>query len=67
MSFIQLVSEKRMNKAKEMLRDTDIMVKDITQQVGYFDAASFVRKFKETEGLTPSEYRIRYKEYKKQK
>ena len=62
MSFIQLVSEKRMNRAKEMLRGTDVMVKDITQQVGYLDAASFVRKFKEMEGLTPSEYRARYKE-----
>ena len=56
-SFGQLVSIRRMDKARELLSQTDMMIKDITREVGYLDAASFVRKFKEAEGMTPSEYR----------
>lgn len=57
MSFIQLLSMKRMELAKQLLRTTDTMVKDIVPMVGYLDTASFVRKFKEAEGVTPTEYR----------
>ena len=57
MSFIQMLSGLRMRRAKELLADTDLMVKEITRRIGYLDAASVVRKFKESEGITPSEYR----------
>ena len=37
--------------------NTDIPVKDIVAQIGYIDAANFVRKFKGYEGITPGQYR----------
>ncbi len=56
-SFIQLVSMLRMAQAKKALLSTDQRIKDIVAAVGYLDVASFTRKFKEAEGMTPSEYR----------
>ncbi|UUZ85258.1 helix-turn-helix domain-containing protein [Paenibacillus sp. P26] len=47
----------RLNNAKRSLRDSNSPVKDIVQQIGYFDASSFIRKFKSEVGLTPGEYR----------
>ena len=56
-SFIQYVSLLRIGRAKQMLLDTDLKIKDIVQRVGYQDMASFSRKFKESEGVTPQQYR----------
>ena len=56
-SFIQYVSMLRIARAKELLVTTDDKIKDIVAQVGYQDMASFTRKFKEYEGVTPMEYR----------
>ena len=56
-SFIQYVSMLRIARAKELLVNTDDKIKDIVAQVGYQDMASFTRKFKEYEGVTPMEYR----------
>lgn len=56
-SFIQYVSMLRIARAKELLLTTDDKIKDIVARVGYQDMASFTRKFKEYEGVTPMEYR----------
>lgn len=57
LSFIQLVSNLRLARARQELVDTDDRIKDIIARCGYLDMASFSRKFKEVEGLTPGEYR----------
>lgn len=49
--------EIRIDQAKKMLESNDCSVKDIVQSVGYYDASSFIRKFKKEVGLTPGEYR----------
>lgn len=56
-SFLQLVSLFRIERAKAELLQTDDKIKDIVAHVGYLDLASFTRKFREMEGLTPGEYR----------
>lgn len=56
-SFIQYVSMLRIAKAKKALVETDDKIKDIVTRLGYQDLASFTRKFKEYEGVTPMEYR----------
>lgn len=56
-TFIQLVSMMRIARAKEELIATDDKIKEIVARVGYLDVASFTRKFKEAEGMTPGEYR----------
>ncbi|MDR6885233.1 helix-turn-helix domain-containing protein [Bacillus sp. 3255] len=47
----------RINNAKRLLRESNASIKDIVQQVGYFDTSSFIRKFKAEVGVTPGEYR----------
>lgn len=58
-SFITYLSEYRIEKAKELLRDVSVNVKDISIKVGYRDSNYFTKVFKRTMGETPSEYRIR--------
>jgi AraC-like DNA-binding protein len=58
-SFIDYVSILRLEKAKELLMTTNLPVKDIVGRVGYMDTASFLRKFKTTEGITPIQFRER--------
>ncbi|OPZ93056.1 MAG: HTH-type transcriptional regulator YesS [Firmicutes bacterium ADurb.Bin419] len=47
----------RINKAKELLRNTDKNTKDISNDVGYKDVNYFYRTFKKFIGVPPSEYR----------
>ena len=47
----------RMEKAKELLRNTDMMTKEISTAVGYEDERVFMRRFKKHTGLTTGQYR----------
>lgn len=47
----------RIQKAKELLADSDLPLKDIAEQVGYYNVSSFTRRFKLSQGITPGEYR----------
>lgn len=58
-SFIVYLSELRIEKAKELLADVSVNVKDISTRVGYRDSNYFTKVFKRNTGETPSEYRIR--------
>jgi len=53
----EFLSNLRMEKAKELLRDTDLRIKDICIAVGYDDDYSFSRVFKKYTGMTASQYR----------
>lgn len=57
-SFIIYLSEFRVEKAKELLADVSVNVKDISQKVGYRDSNYFAKVFKRITGVTPSEYRL---------
>ena len=47
----------RMEKAKQMLRDTKIPVYEIGESVGYKDAKYFSQQFMKVVGVKPAEYR----------
>ena len=47
----------RMEKAKELLQDTNMLVREISTAVGYEDAHVFMRRFKKYAGMTPGQYR----------
>lgn len=51
------VWNKRLEKAMELLKETDWNVDDISKSVGYDTPSSFQRKFKQTMGITPTQYR----------
>lgn len=54
---LQYLTALRMERAKELLLDPKLTVKQISDQLGYSDMRSFVRFFKKAEGCTPNEYR----------
>lgn len=47
----------RMEKAKELLRDTDLSIDDIGESVGYDNRHSFSKAFKKYAGHPPASYR----------
>ena len=47
----------RMNRAKQLLKETDMLVKDVADAVGYEDEHVFMRRFKKYTGQTPGGYR----------
>ncbi|MHA6531401.1 helix-turn-helix domain-containing protein [Paenibacillus sp. BAC0078] len=55
-NFIDYLTELRLEKAKELLRDTDLKMNDVAQQVGY-QQSYFNRIFKKQEDITPTRYR----------
>ena len=54
---VQLITLKRINAAKNYLRDTDMLISEIAAQVGISDYNYFTKVFKSAEGMTPSQYR----------
>ncbi|MCZ8511090.1 helix-turn-helix domain-containing protein [Paenibacillus filicis] len=55
-NFIDYLTELRMAKAKELLRNSERKINDIAEQVGY-QHSYFNRIFKKYEGITPTRYR----------
>ena len=57
MTFTEYVTKKRMEKAKQLLRQTERPSGDIATEVGFKDPHYFSYVFKKTQGCTPREYR----------
>ena len=55
------LNEYRMMIAQQLLRDTSLSVKDITEKVGFVDQFHFSKRFKQCSGLSPAQYRARPK------
>ncbi|WP_309120942.1 response regulator [Paenibacillus sp.] len=51
------VTEKRIHKAKELLRSTDLKIQDIATAVGLDSPSYFARLFKRLNNMSPQEYR----------
>jgi AraC-type DNA-binding domain-containing proteins len=56
-NFSDYLNNVRLNKAKELLADTDEKELSISRNVGYVNINTFIRVFKKYIGLTPGEYR----------
>lgn len=54
------ITETRIEKAKDMLRNKEIKLYEITEKVGYDNANYFTKIFKKHEKYTPSEFREKY-------
>lgn len=62
MTFIEYLTNIRMEKAKDYLRCSANKITDIGNMVGYQDSHYFSYIFKKTQNCTPSEYRLQGKE-----
>lgn len=47
----------RLTKAKELLRNTNLTIEEIAEQVGFLSGNTFIRAFKRQEGITPGAYK----------
>jgi len=56
-SFVKMLTELRMEKAKELLKDPELKIVDIAEQLGYNDSYYFSHCFKKHVGMPPKEYR----------
>ena len=56
-TFVSYVRYQRIQYARKLLDSTDRFIKDIATECGFVDQTSFIRCFKATEGITPSDYR----------
>ncbi|KIL40575.1 hypothetical protein SD70_12560 [Gordoniibacillus kamchatkensis] len=56
-TFSKYVIRLRMEKAKQLLKDSSLKIYEVAQQVGYHDFRHFIKLFKDYEGLTPAQYR----------
>lgn len=57
-SFVTYMTDFRMDRAKELLENVLINIKDVGTEVGYKDSNYFAKVFKRVTGMTPSEYRL---------
>lgn len=57
MTFVQLLTEMRMQKAVHLLKTTSLPIHDIAEQTGYDTQHYFSTVFKKTIGVTPNQYR----------
>jgi len=61
MKFVDYITKKRVEKAKELLMQTDLSTDEISALVGYKDVKHFRIVFKKLESLSPSEFRRKIK------
>lgn len=55
--FSEYITEKRIQKAKELLADRNLSIDQIAEMSGYKDYFYFTKVFKKTVGISPSKYR----------
>lgn len=56
-TFKELLQEKRMHRAAQLLSETDLSIYDIINAVGYDNTSYFYRVFAKKYGMSPKEYR----------
>ena len=56
-SFKELLSNIRIENAKDLLRNTDLSIDKICEMTGFSNKRTFFRVFKMVTGITPGEYR----------
>lgn len=62
MGFVEYLNTNRIKRAKILLEETQIMVDQIGFEVGFNNVRSFMRTFKQYEGISPGGYRIEYRQ-----
>ena len=53
----QLIQKVRLDAALQRLRESDASIADIASACGYSDQSAFTRRFRQTTGMSPTEFR----------
>ena len=56
-TFIEYLTNVRIQKARELIEEGELSMKEIGMKVGYADANYFSRTFKKNVGVTPTDYK----------
>ena len=56
-TFTEIVTERRLDKAQELLMSTGARIGDIARECGFADEAYFTRRFKQWFGVSPRQWR----------
>ena len=56
----QYITDYRMEKGRELLKDVNIKISDVANRAGYNDGNYFAKIFKKITGQSPSEYREKF-------
>jgi len=59
-NFIEYLTNLRISKAMELMRDTNMKTYEICEAVGYSDPKYFRKLFKKVVGISPSEYKNKH-------
>ncbi len=62
MGFQEKITSERMQRAAQMLRETDLTVSMIAEKVGYSSETTFFQNFRKWFSVTPQQYRTQNKE-----
>ncbi|MCU6791076.1 AraC family transcriptional regulator [Paenibacillus sp. WQ 127069] len=60
LSFSDYMAQYRLNLSKQWLKEADMKISDIASRLHYNSPASFIRYFRNMEGMTPGDYRKMY-------
>lgn len=60
-TFIDYLAQIRIEEASKLIRTTDMTITDIYEQIGFNNRTTFIRTFKKEVGITPSEYKKKFK------
>lgn len=56
-TLIEYTTALRIKKAYSLLKETNMPLNMVAEEVGYYNLNSFIRRFKQITGITPGEYR----------
>ena len=59
----QIIRQLRMDRARQLLEQTDWPLAELAGRLGFSDQFNFSNRFKRETGLSPSEYRIKHAEH----
>jgi AraC-like DNA-binding protein len=62
LTFSRLMDRARFHRAHRLLTGGDMKLIEVAYELGYVEPASFSRAFQRWTGVSPSEYRLRYKD-----
>jgi AraC-like DNA-binding protein len=56
-TFTELVNERRLERARELLLSSNHLIREVAHQCGFADEAYFARRFRRWAGVTPRQFR----------
>ena len=59
-TLIRYLQKVRIERARKLLEETHLSVKQIISEVGAGDASHFIRAFRKAQGLSPKRYRLNF-------